>query len=143
MPQPIVSQASTVWRGDLFTGSGTTALDTSTAGAFPVSWKARAEQAGATTSPEELIASAHATCYAMQLSNELAENQTPADQLDTTAAVTFVAGTGITGIELNVTGQVQGLAGEEFTRIAESAKTNCPVSQALSAVKITLSAVLA
>ena len=137
-PKPIVNKASAVWNGDLFSGSGTTSLNSSNLGTFDVSWKARAEESGATTTPEELIASAHATCYAMQLSNELAENQTP-----TNAEVTFAAGTGITGIHLSVSAQVEGLTSEDFARIADSAKTNCPVSQALAATDITLAASLA
>ena len=79
----------------------------------------------------------------MQLSNELAENQTPASQLNTNAEVTFAAGTGITGIHLSVSAQVEGLTSEDFARIADSAKTNCPVSQALAATDITLAASLA
>ena len=143
MPTPIVNKASTVWNGDLFTGSGTASLDTSEVATFDVSWKARAEESGGTTTPEELIAAAHATCYAMQLSNELKQNDTPPGQLNTGAEVTFVAGTGITGIHLTVTGQVDGISSEDFTRIAESAKANCPVSNALKAVEITLTASLA
>ena len=143
MPTPIVNQASTVWNGDLFTGSGATSLDTSGLGTFDVDWKARAEESGAHTTPEELIASAHATCYAMQLSNELAKNETPPTQLRTSAKVTFVAGSGITGIALSVDGDVPGIDAETFTRIAESAKDNCPVSKALAATDITLSATLA
>lgn len=143
MPNPIVNKASAVWNGDLFSGSGTTNLDSSRLGTFDVSWKARAEESGATTTPEELIASAHATCYAMQLSDELAENQTPATQLDTNAEVTFVAGTGITGIHLSVSAQVEGVTAEDFARIATSAKANCPISKALAATDITLTAALA
>lgn len=143
MPTPIVNKASAVWTGDLFTGSGRTSLDTSKAGTFDVSWKARAEESGGTTTPEELIAAAHATCFSMQFSNELKENGTPPGQLDVSAEVTFVAGTGITGIHLTVSGQVEGIGSEDFTRIAESAKTNCPVSNALAAVDITLTASLA
>lgn len=138
MPRPINNQASTVWKGDLFTGSGTTNLETSGAGTFEVGWKARAEESGGTTTPEELIASAHATCFSMQLSNQLAQNDTPPTQLDSRAQVSFEAGTGITGIQLTVEAQVEGLDAETFTRIAEEAKQNCPVSQALSGVDITL-----
>ncbi|MHB1064477.1 MAG: OsmC family peroxiredoxin [Georgenia sp.] len=143
MPTPIVNKASAVWNGDLFTGSGRTSLDTSKAGSFDVNWKARAEESGAVTTPEELIAAAHATCFAMQFSNELKSNDTPPTQLDTNAEVTFVAGSGITGIHLTVAGQVPGITAEGFARIAESAKANCPVSQALAAVEITLTASLA
>lgn len=144
MPNPIVNSASTVWKGDLFTGSGNVTLDTSGAGTFQANWKARAEESGGTTTPEELIAAAYATCFSMQFSNELAKNGTSPTQLDTNAKVTFVAGSGITKIDLDVTGQVDDLAEEDFVRIAESAKKNCPVSQALASVpEINLSAQLA
>ena len=72
MPKPVVSKASAVWNGDLFSGSGSTRLDGSGLGPFDVDWKARAEEGpGSRTSTEELIASAHATCFAMALSNEI------------------------------------------------------------------------
>lgn len=142
MPKPVVSRASAVWNGDLFTGSGSTRLTGSDLGPFDVDWKARAEEPGSKTSPEELIASAHATCFAMALSNELAGNDTPPTQLDTDAEVSFVAGEGITGIKLTVRAQVDNLSAEDFSRLAEAAKTGCPVSQALS-VDITLDASLA
>lgn len=142
MPHPITNKASTVWKGDLFTGSGTTSLDSSGVGTFDVAWKARGEESGGTTTPEELIASAHATCYSMQFSNQLAENGTPPTQLNVGAEVTFVAGTGITGIHLTVVGQVDGISEGDFITLAESAKTNCPVSQALAGVSIGLTASL-
>ncbi|RGE21066.1 OsmC family peroxiredoxin [Leucobacter sp. wl10] len=143
MPTPIVNKASTVWNGDLASGSGRTTLETSGVGTFDVNWKARGEESGGVTTPEELIASAHATCYAMALSNELAGNGTPPAQLNTSAEVTFVAGSGITGIHLTVVGRVDGISEQDFLRIAEAAKEGCPVSQALKAVDITLSASLA
>lgn len=142
MPTPIVNKASATWNGDLFSGSGRTTLETSGLGTFDVNWKARAEESGGTTTPEELIAAAHAACYCMQLSNELAENGTPPTQLDATAEVTFLAGTGITGVHLTVKAQVEGISAEDFARITDSAKSGCPVSQALS-VDITLDAELA
>ncbi|MEE6272626.1 OsmC family peroxiredoxin [Georgenia sp. MJ206] len=143
MPNPVVNKASTVWKGDLFTGSGTTTLDTSGQGTFDVAWKSRAEEQSGTTTPEELIAAAHATCYSMQFSNMLKENGTPPTQLDTGAAVTFEAGKGITGIELTVDAQIDGISDEDFQRVANDAKEQCPVSQALSGTTITLSATLA
>ncbi len=144
MPRPIVSKASTQWNGDLFTGSGTTALETSKAATFDVNWKARAEEAGATTNPEELLAAAHSTCYTMQFSNMLKENGTAPTHLETTADVTFEAGVGITGITLVVKGQVEGISTEDFVKIADQAKDQCPVSQALAGVKdITVDATLA
>ncbi len=146
MPNTIVSKASASWQGDLISGSGTTTLETSGLGTFPANWKARAEEsaAGTTSPPEELIGgAAHATCFAMAFSNGLAKNGTPPTQLDTSAAVSFVAGKGITGIALTVRGQVPGLSAEEFGKLAEEAKAGCPVSQALAGVPITLTASLA
>lgn len=143
MPKTIVNKASAVWNGELFSGSGTTSLDTSGAATLNVSWKARGEESGSVTTPEELIASAHATCYAMQFSNMLTENGTPPTQLKTGAEVDFVAGSGITGIRLFVVGTVDNISAEDFAKIAEQAKEQCPVSQALKAVDITLTASLA
>ncbi|WP_448071940.1 OsmC family peroxiredoxin [Georgenia yuyongxinii] len=143
MPRPIVSKGSTTWKGDLFSGSGRSSLETSGVASFDVNWKSRAEEAGGTTSPEELIAAAHATCFAMQFSNELAKNDTPPTELRSSAEATFVAGEGITGIHLTVEGEVEGISAEDFQRIAESAKGNCPVSQALKGTEITLTASLA
>lgn len=142
MPTPITNKASTQWNGDLVSGSGTTTFNTSGIGTFDVNWKARSEQSGAVTTPEEFIAAAHATCYSMAFSHELADNKTPPTQVNTSAEVTFVAGTGITGIHLTVEASVPGLNEDDFQRIAEAAKVGCPVSQALKAVDITLSATL-
>lgn len=143
MPRPLVSKASTVWNGELITGSGTTTLDSSGQGTFGVAWKARAENHEGATNPEELLAAAHATCFSMALAHALAGNETPATQLETSAEVTFVAGTGITGIALSVTGQVPGLDADQFQTFATGAKENCPVSQALKGTEITLDATLA
>lgn len=143
MPNTIVNKASTIWNGELFTGSGTTSLDSSGAATLPVSWKARAEESGGTTTPEELIASAHATCYSMQFSAMLAANGTPPTQLNSSAEVDFTLGEGITAIRLTVVGTVDGISADDFARVAEDAKQQCPVSQALKAVDISLTASLA
>lgn len=145
MPRPVVSTASTAWKGDLLSGSGTTTLETSKLGTLDLSWKARAEEAAqGTTSPEELLGAAHAACYSMQFSNMLAENGTPPTSLDTSADVTFnIAEGGITGIELSVTGKIDGIEDADFQRLAEEAKSSCPVSKALAGVDITLKASLA
>jgi osmotically inducible protein OsmC len=129
--------ASAHWEGTLFEGSGTAKLETSGAGQFEVSWAARAEESGGKTSPEELIAAAHATCYAMQLSNMLAQAGHPAESLDTTASVDF-APPSITGITLTVKGNVPGMSADDFKKTAEDAKEQCPVSKALQAVPIKL-----
>lgn len=142
MPNPVVSKASTVWNGELFTGSGTTTLDSSGAGTFPVEWNARAEGSDTTTTPEELLAAAHATCFSMAFSNGLKKNDTPPTEVRTSAEVTFVAGTGITGIHLTTHVTAEGLDEETFQKLAQGAKENCPVSQALKSVEITLAASL-
>lgn len=143
MAQTAVNKASTAWEGDLFNGSGRTTFDTSGIGTFDVSWKARSEPGAGTTNPEELIAAAHASCYSMALSNELASNETPPTSVHTSAQVSFVPGTGITGITLTLNATVEGISTEDFQQIAEAAKDGCPVSQALAGVPITLEATLA
>ena len=127
--------AHVTWQGDLMHGSGT--VETVGSGAFadlPVSWPSRAEQPDENTSPEELIAAAHASCFSMALSGALAKQGSPPEQLDSSATVTFVPGTGITKIALTVTGRVPGLDDDGFRQAAEQAKDNCPVSKALAAV---------
>ncbi|MCI0678559.1 MAG: OsmC family peroxiredoxin, partial [Actinobacteria bacterium] len=130
--------------GALFEGSGVTTLDSGAATPLQVTWKARSEEHGGLTSPEELIAAAHSACFSMALSNTLAKNGTPPTSLDVEATATFVPGTGITTMELTVTGVVDGLSVEQFQEMAETAKANCPVSKALAGnVEISLSATLA
>ncbi|MFY9634300.1 OsmC family protein [Pseudarthrobacter sp. BIM B-2242] len=134
--------AHTVWNGDLMSGSGQTTLDSSGLGTFDVTWKARTEAAEGKTSPEELIAAAHASCFSMAFSNMLAQAGHAPEEINTKADVTFVPGTGITGSHLTVSARVPGLSEEEFQRIAGEAKTGCPVSGALASIKITLDASL-
>ncbi|MCP9484735.1 MAG: OsmC family peroxiredoxin [Gaiellaceae bacterium MAG52_C11] len=138
-------RADVTWTGELMGGSGT--IDSVGSGAFgplDVSWPARSEDAsGGKTSPEELIAAAHASCFSMSLASGLAKAGTAPGRLSTTAAVTFVPGTGITKIALTVRGSVIGLDADGFSAAAEDAKANCPVSQALAGVgEITLDAEL-
>ncbi|MFD7712206.1 OsmC family protein [Streptomyces sp. NPDC059785] len=135
--------AHTVWEGNLLEGNGVVTFDSSGIGEQPVSWPSRAEQANGRTSPEELIAAAHSSCFSMALSHGLAGAGTPPTKLVTSADVTFQPGEGITGIHLTVEGTVPGLDEEGFAAAAEDAKKNCPVSQALSGTNITLSAKLA
>ena len=130
--------ANAHWEGSLMEGSGEVNLTSSGIGTYPVTWAARAEEPNGKTSPEELIAAAHSTCFSMALSNALAQGGTPPTSVDTTAEVTFQPGTGITGIALSVTAVVPGMTAEQFEEAAQGAKTGCPVSQALSAVPITL-----
>ena len=102
--------AKTHWEGSLFEGSGQVTLESSGLGTYDVSWPARAEEAGGKTSPEELIAAAHSSCFSMALSNGLAKGDTPATALDVTAAGSCKPGTGITGIHLTVVGTVDGIS---------------------------------
>jgi osmotically inducible protein OsmC len=139
-------RASVTWNGDLMSGSGT--IDEVGSGAFgplDVSWAARSEDAsGGKTSPEELIAAAHASCFSMALAHALAQAGNAPERLQTSAVVTFVPGTGITKSALSVRATVPGLDADAFGEAAEDAKKNCPVSQALAAVpEITLDAELA
>ncbi len=124
-------------------GSGTTSLDSSDAAEFPVTWAARSEGVSGKTNPEELLGAAHSACYSMAFAHALAGNGTAPESLQVTAAVTFVPGEGITGSHLLVSAKVPGISEEDFQRIAEDAKQNCPVSQALAGIPITLEASLA
>ena len=130
--------ASAHWEGGLMEGSGQVSLESSGIGTYDVSWPARAEAPNGKTSPEELIAAAHSTCYSMSLALGLAKAGNPPTTLDTTADVTFQPGTGITGVALRVVGSVPGITAEQFEEAAQAAKEGCPVSKALAAVPITL-----
>jgi osmotically inducible protein OsmC len=135
--------ATTVWQGSLMEGSGQVTLESSGLGTYDVSWPARSEEPNGKTSPEELIAAAHSSCFSMALSNALAKAGTPPEKLETSAAVTFQPGEGITGIALKVVGTVPGMSADDFAAAAEGAKTGCPVSKALGGTSITLEASLA
>ncbi len=139
----VTSEATTLWFGDLLGGNGTTSLDSSDAAEFPVSWAARSQGVAGKTNPEELLGAAHSACYSMAFANGLAENGTPPESLQVTAAVTFEPGVGITGSHLLVSAKIPGLADEDFQKLAIAAKENCPVSKALAGVKITIEASLA
>ena len=134
--------AQTHWEGNLAEGAGKVTLESSGIGTFDVSWPARAEEPNGKTSPEELIAAAHSSCFSMALSAGLSKAGTPPTTLDTKADVELTVGTGITGIQLRVRGAVPGLSAEQFAEAAEGAKKGCPVSQALSGTTITLDASL-
>lgn len=135
--------ATTHWEGSLFEGAGKVTLESSGIGTYDVSWPSRAEEPNGKTSPEELIAAAHASCFSMALSNGLAKAGTPPTALDTSAEVEFTPGTGITGIKLTVKGVVEGMSNDDFVAAAQAAKEGCPVSQALAGTTITLEASLA
>lgn len=138
-----VRTARTSWDGDLQSGKGTVHFESSGLADTDVTWVARSQEANGKTSPEELIAAAHSSCFSMALSAALAKAGNPPESLDTKADVTFdPAAGGITGIHLTVHGKVPGLSAAEFLDTAETAKANCPVSKALAATTITLQAVL-
>jgi osmotically inducible protein OsmC len=136
--------ASVTWSGSLTDGAGT--IEDAGSGAFgplDVSWAARTEESDGQTSPEELIAAAHASCVSMALSHVLTEAGSPPERLEASATVTFVPGTGITKSALRIRGSVPGMDEAAFVEAAEAAKENCPVSKALAAVpEITLDAAL-
>jgi osmotically inducible protein OsmC len=125
--------AEVVWEGSLIEGGGTIeSVGSGAIGDLPVTWKARTdEESGGKTSPEELIAAAHASCFSMAFSNILAEAGSAPERLTVGARTTFVPGEGITTMELDVSGRVPGMDAEAFQRAAEQAKEDCPVSQAL------------
>jgi len=137
--------ATVRWNGDLLSGDGSILEVTSgTISALGVSWPSRTEEPGGNTSPEELIAAAHASCYCMALSSGLAKQGTPPERLDVSATVTFVPGQGITSSALTVSGAVPGIDADAFREAAEAAKDGCPVSGALKGnVELSVDASLA
>jgi len=139
----VSSSATTVWEGDLGHGSGVT---TPESGAFPavdVSWASRTKRAAGRTSPEELLAAAHAACYCMALSHELGEAGTPPERLEANATVDFVPGEGVKSSQLVVTGRVPGIDQDAFDAAAAAAGDGCPISGALKGnVEITVQATL-
>jgi osmotically inducible protein OsmC len=137
--------ATTVWEGDLAHGNGTTSLASGATGDLPVTWASRTERSNGKTSPEELIAAAHASCFSMALSNELAEGGTTAERLDVSATVTLDTDeVRIVSSHITVRGVVPGLDADGFAQAAEGAAANCPVSVALKgALEITVDAQLA
>ena len=139
--------ARTAWNGGLQDGSGQVELSSSKVGTFDVNFPKRAaDDAGGTTSPEELIAAAHSSCYAMALSSEIGKAGGTPQALDITAEVTLGQVDGaptITKIALTVRGEVDGLDADGFQQAAQAAKVGCPVSKALAGVDISLDAALA
>ncbi len=140
--------ARTAWNGSLQDGSGQVELSSSKVGTYDVSFPQRtADEAGATTSPEELVAAAHSACFAMQLSHLVADAGGTPRSLEVTAQVSLgedpAGGFRLTGIALTVVGEVEGLDAAGFDQAAQDAKRSCPVSKALTGVEITLQASLA
>ena len=139
--------ARTAWNGTLEEGSGQVELSSSKVGTYEVSFPKRtADDAGGTTSPEELVAAAHSACYSMALSGEVAKAGGTPVALDVQADVTLGpdpdGGFKLTGIKLTVRGEVEGLDAGAFQQAAEAAKAGCPISKALAAVDISLDAAL-
>ena len=130
-----IRRAECVWEGDLASGSGTVSAATSKAfGGLPVTWASRTESADGRTSPEELVAAAHASCFCMALSAGLGRAGTPPTRLEVSATVTFdkvEAGFAVKSSALTVRGRVPGVDADGFREAAESAKDGCPISQAL------------
>ena len=137
--------AHVTWNGSLLEGAGRVdRVGTGAFGPLDVDWRARAEEPGSRTSPEELLAAAHAACFSMALSHALAQAGTAPERLETSATVTFQPGEGITRIALAVVGTVPGVDEAAFVEAAEGAKAGCPVSKALAGVpEIALDARLA
>lgn len=141
-------RAHAVWKGSLAQGSGTVTLESSgLGGTLPATWASRTARSDGKTSPEELIAAAHATCYSMALSHGLSEAGTPPTELETDAVCTFApgeAGMRIASVALSVKGNVPGIDAAAFAAAAAAAKDGCPVSQALKGnVEISVTAELA
>jgi lipoyl-dependent peroxiredoxin len=137
-----VRTATAHWEGALETGKGSVALDSSGLGTYELTWASRAEAPNGRTSPEELIAAAHAACFSMALSFGLSQAGHPPDRITTSADVTFGMPEGIRGIHLTTHALVPGITAQEFSAAAEDAKRNCPVSKALTGTEITLTAAL-
>lgn len=136
--------ATAVWKGALKDGKGTITTQSGALNGLPYDFRMRfeSEDGKAGTNPEELIAAAHAGCFAMQLSHFLAENGTPAQSLDVTAAVDLKPGEGIRGSALTLKGAVAGIDAAKFAELANKAKAECPVSKALGAIEVSLDASL-
>ncbi len=147
MPNAALSTAHAAWDGDLIHGKGSFTLGSGAVGELPVTWAARTERTPGATSPEELIAAAHAACYAMAFSHTLAGKGTPPTHLDVTATCTFAPADGgfkISAMALQVRGRVPGLDQAGFEAAAKEGERGCPVSNALrNNVEITVKAELA
>lgn len=137
------SSASTIWEGGLTDGRGTTTTGSGTLSEVEVTWPARVDRTEGTTSPEELLAAAHATCYCMGLSHELGEAGNPPERLEASATVSFVPGEGVKSSAITVSGKVPGIDQEAFEAAADAAGKGCPISGALAGnVEITVEATL-
>lgn len=137
------SRATTVWRGDLESGQGTLSTASSVIPDVEVSWSRRVERTGDATSPEELLAGAHAACYCMGLSAELGKAGTAAERLETTCTVSFVPGEGVKSSRLEVRASIPDIDEAAFQEAAQAAGEGCPISGALRGnVEISVDATL-
>ncbi|MGB3414824.1 MAG: OsmC family peroxiredoxin [Microbacteriaceae bacterium] len=137
----VTSEATSVWTGDLKSGEGTTTLNSSKAGEFRTDWAGRADGAPGSTTPEELLGAAHASCFSMAFANVLKSNGANPIRVRVTAAITFDANeVAITGSHLMVDAEVENVNEEDFQRYAKQAKEGCPVSKALIGIPITMEA---
>jgi lipoyl-dependent peroxiredoxin len=137
------SRATTVWEGDLAHGRGTTKAASGALPEVEVTWPARTERTPGTTSPEELLAAAHTSCFCMALSHELAQAGSPPERLEASTTVAFVPGEGVKSSHFELRGRVPGIDQARFEEAARGAGENCPVSQALKGnVEITVEATL-
>ena len=137
------SRATTVWEGDLPSGRGTMSAASGVLPDVEVTWTGRTERTPGTTSPEELLAGAHASCYCMGLSAELGKSDTPPERLEASCTVTFVAGEGVKSSHIVVKGRVPGIDQAAFDEAAQAAGEGCPISGALKGnVEITVEATL-
>jgi len=137
------SNATTVWEGDLARGRGTTSVASGALPEIEVSWPARTERVAGTTSPEELLAAAHTSCFCMALSHELAQAGNAPERLEASTTVAFVPGEGLKSSHFVVRGRIPGIDQAAFEEAAEGAGENCPISQALKGnIDITVEATL-
>ena len=137
------SSATTTWQGSLTSGSGTTHPESGAFQDVEVTWAARTERTSGTTSPEELLAAAHASCYCMALSHELSEAGNEPEKLEATATLGFVPGEGVKYSRIAIRGRVPGVDASAFEEAAQSAGQNCPISGALKGnIEITVDATL-
>jgi len=137
------STATTVWEGELASGRGTTSVGSGALPEVEVTWPARTERVAGTTSPEELLAAAHTSCFCMALSHELTEGGNPPELLEASATIAFVPGEGVKSSRFRVSGRVPGIDQAGFEEAATGASENCPISQALKGnIEISVEATL-
>ncbi len=126
-----ISRADATWEGDLASGGGHVKPESGAFAELPITWASRAERMHGKTSPEELIAAAHASCFSMAFSSGLAKAGHTPERLDTRVEIEFVPRTGITTSTITVRGHIHGISNDEFQKLAKEAEEGCPVSKAM------------